>query len=131
MAEKYKMPEEWLKQALYDIDSAMAMFKSRRYIYTIFLSHLAIEKILKAIYTNKFSKNPPRTHDLVYITSEAGLELTENARDYLEFINKLSVPTRYPDELSSMMKTFNRKATLEFYQKTKEVFEWLRSTYLN
>jgi len=32
----------WINQANYDIDTAEAMFQSGRYIYTIFMIHLAI-----------------------------------------------------------------------------------------
>ncbi len=39
-----KAPEEWFRQAEYDMDTADAMFENRRYIYTVFLCHLAVEK---------------------------------------------------------------------------------------
>ena len=48
-----KTPEEWLKQADYDYETAEAMFKTGRYIYAIFMCHLAIEKTLKGLYMKK------------------------------------------------------------------------------
>ena len=44
-----KNPQEWLRQADYDLDSAEYMFQCERYIYCIFLCHLAIEKALKGL----------------------------------------------------------------------------------
>ena len=46
---KLKTPEEWFKQTDYDIGTAADMFKTGRYIYTVFMCHLSVEKALKAI----------------------------------------------------------------------------------
>lgn len=40
---KLKSPEEWFIQASYDLDTAEAMFKTERYMYTVFMCHLSIE----------------------------------------------------------------------------------------
>ena len=40
--------KEWLCQAEYDLETAKSLYRSRRYIYTVFMCHLAIEKALKA-----------------------------------------------------------------------------------
>ena len=45
--------QEWLKQADYDFETAKAMFDTGRYIYSIFMCHLTIEKVLKAWYTKQ------------------------------------------------------------------------------
>lgn len=44
--------EEWFKQADYDLGTAEAMFRSRRYIYSIFMCHLCLEKALKDCWPN-------------------------------------------------------------------------------
>jgi len=42
-----KQAAEWLAQADYDLQVAKDMFKAGRYIYTVFMCHLAIEKTLQ------------------------------------------------------------------------------------
>ena len=54
-----KPPEEWLAQARYDMDTAAYMFKGGRYMYTVFMCHLAIEKALKGMYAEQVGKEPP------------------------------------------------------------------------
>ena len=49
----FKAAEEWLKQARYDFGTAEAIFSTGRYIYTIYMCHLSIEKALKAQYAKK------------------------------------------------------------------------------
>ena len=36
---KFKPVDEWFKQAEYDLETASAMFKTGRYIYTVFICH--------------------------------------------------------------------------------------------
>ena len=44
-----KSPQEWRKQADYDIKTAEIMFDNKRYFYAVFMCHLSIEKALKGI----------------------------------------------------------------------------------
>ena len=39
----------WIKTSDYDISTAKALFKAKRYVYVIFLCHLSVEKLLKAV----------------------------------------------------------------------------------
>jgi len=53
-----KKPDEWLKQADYDMDTAEFMFSGERYFYAVFMSHISIEKALKGC----MSKNSMKPH---------------------------------------------------------------------
>jgi len=46
----------WLEGARYDLSAANAMFKSKKYPYALFMGHLSLEKLLKALVV-KFTKN--------------------------------------------------------------------------
>ena len=56
-----KATANWLAQVDYDIATAEHMLHAGRYIYVIFMSHMALEKILKALVTEETQKLPPRT----------------------------------------------------------------------
>jgi len=43
----------WVDIARYDLQTAAAMFKSRRYLYTVFMCEQALEKLLKGLYIFK------------------------------------------------------------------------------
>jgi HEPN domain-containing protein len=121
-----KTTEEWLKQADYDLKTAKAMLLARKYIYTIFMCHLAVEKTLKAFWTKKYSESPGKTHDLIFLSSGLELNLTTKLSDFLEELNGLSVPTRYPDELDKVLKQFSLAKTETIYKSTKELLSWLK-----
>ncbi len=121
-----KPVEEWFRQAEYDLGTAEAMFKSRRYIYTVFMCHLGIEKALKGLYTKSVKKEPLKTHDLIFLSEKTQLELPVEMREFLDRLNDLSVPTRYPDELNRLLKQYNRTKTSEVLSQTKALLAWLK-----
>lgn len=121
-----KTPKEWFRQAEYDLDTASAMFESGRYIYTIFMCHLAIEKAIKGIYTRELKEIPPKTHDLIYLIARAKIELTEQYKDFIKILNDVSVPTRYPDDLSRLIKEYNEIRTINLLSKSGAVLKWLK-----
>jgi len=123
-------PDEWLRQADYDIDNAEFMFKNGRYIYTIFMCHLSIEKALKGLYIQKTGKLPPKTHNLLYLAERINIQLPDNLYDSIFTLNKLSVPTRYPDDLQRMLKDYNEERTRDIIERGKEVLQWVKTEFM-
>lgn len=124
--DKIKLSQEWLRQAEYDIETAQAMAKSARYIYCVFMSHLSIEKALKALYVKTLDKNPPKVHSLVYLAQSIHLDMPQRIRTFLEGLDEISVPTRYPEELDKLLKEYGKEKTGAIFQNSKEVLEWLK-----
>lgn len=127
---KLKPPEEWILQAEYDIGSAEVMLIGGRYIYAIFMAHLALEKALKGIYTLVLKKVPPRTHNLILlqarIENKSDLLFSEEQNEFLEFLNEKSVPSRYPDTLYKVLKEFRKSETTKLVEQTKGIIKCLK-----
>lgn len=121
-----KSPQEWLKQADYDIKTAEIMFDNKRYFYAVFMCHLSIEKALKGIYLDRLKEIPPKTHNLVYLVEKIKLLLPENLYDSVFALNRVSVPTRYPDDIQRMLKDYNEERTKKVIEGGKEVLQWLK-----
>ena len=120
--------KNWLDSAQYDLETAEHMFKTGRYIYTVFMCHLALEKVLKAKIEEVTGKTPPRTHDLEYLTELAKLSPDEDKEKFIAEITNLSVVTRYPKDFQRILKDFSKKRTELVLKKTKEVFEWIKKS---
>ncbi|HOQ33463.1 MAG TPA: HEPN domain-containing protein [Candidatus Hydrogenedens sp.] len=118
---KFKSPEEWLKQADYDLDTAQAMFDAGKYVYTIFMCHLSVEKALKGLYAKKFKKDPPKIHNLNYFCEMLGMDLEKELYDFIDNLNGLSIPTRYPDELDRLLRDYEKEETHNILEKTREL----------
>jgi HEPN domain-containing protein len=127
MNRKLKSAREWFNQAKYDLETAEAMFKAKRYIYTIFMCHLSLEKALKGLHTKKFSQVPPKIHNLIYLIEKMGLKPPEEIYDSIFSLNRVSIPTRYPDDLPKMLKEYNQKSTKAMLKSSEEALEWLKT----
>lgn len=126
MSKRSKSSEEWSKQADYDIKTAEAMFKAGRYIYTVFMCHLSIEKALKGLYAKNFQKNPPKTHDLNYLSKKINLSLPEDLQSFMDTLNDLSVPVRYPDKIETLLKQYNKARVKDVLKMSRELLLWLK-----
>lgn len=117
---------DWNDQAEYDYETALCMAQSERYIYTVFMCHLSIEKALKG-YLSKVTKSmPPKIHSLIQLTNKAKLTPPENIGKFLVSLDQASIPTRYPEDFSIIKKIYTKEKTEEILALTKETLEWLR-----
>jgi lipocalin len=62
---KNKLIEYWITGSDDDYETMIAMFKSKRYSWSLFIGHLMIEKLLKAYYVKVKSDYPPLIHNLL------------------------------------------------------------------
>lgn len=118
--------DNWIASAEYDLETARHMFKSERYLYVVFMCHLALEKMLKAHVAEVTKMIPAKTHDLVYLVSKAQLKLSADQLDFVGKINNASIPTRYPDDLKKMVKDYSKDIAAAYLKKTAEVILWLK-----
>ena len=126
--QKFKSSEEWFKQSDYDLATAEAMFKAGRYLYVVFMCHLSIEKALKGHFAKVFKKDPPKIHNLNYFCEIIELDIEKELRDFLDNLNDLSVPSRYPDELERLLTDFGKDETRHVLEETGELLSWLKKT---
>jgi HEPN domain-containing protein len=90
------------------------------------MCHLACEKLLKAYYESVSRKVPPKTHNLIYLSSESGLDVPETHLKVLEALNGLSIVTRYPEDVDALVRAFKKKRVGEYLQQTRVFLRWLK-----
>jgi HEPN domain-containing protein len=117
----------WISLSRYDINTAKAMLTSRRYLYVLFTCQQAIEKMLKALVIKNTGNFPPKIHDLVKLLTIAGIESTDEKREFLAKLNYYYIETRYPAELSKISKLIKRQTALNIFNETREMLTWLKS----
>ncbi|MDR4499039.1 MAG: HEPN domain-containing protein [Candidatus Scalindua sp.] len=122
-----KNPEEWMRQAGYDMDTAEHLFEGERYFYTVFLCHLSLEKALKAIYQKKFNVIPSSTNNLPYLIEKVQLKLPDEFSDAVSALNRMRVFPYYPDDLQKLLNDYDKDKTSIILEKSKEALAWLRA----
>ena len=116
----------WKEGALYDMATAEDIFKTGRYPYVLFMAHMALEKIIKALYVKRTSRHAPRTHSLTVLTRRLKKEIPGNILEDLASYAGFHVQTRYPDYLYEYYDQCTEEFTRETLDEMKEVFEWLK-----
>ena len=121
-----KDTSNWIALADYDLETARHMLATRRFLYVVFMCHLALEKMLKAHVTESTQSIPVKTHDLIYLIKKSQLELPQ---EYLEFVGKInsaSIPTRYPEDLQKALKEYPEPIAQDYLEQTTKVPQWLK-----
>lgn len=124
--EKRGAYEEWYFQSDYDLETAFDMYKSGRAVYCIFMCHLSLEKALKGLLTKTTGEFPSKSHSLIYFVDKIGLELNESTYEFVFTLNKISVPTRYPDNLRKLFSEYTKERTESILNQTKELQAWIK-----
>lgn len=121
-----KQVDYWRKSADHDLDTANSLIKTKKYDWALFMGHLVLEKILKAIYVKKKGIFPPKTHNLLLLLKETGIPISEEDSDFFEEVNTFNISTRYPDEQLKFYQLCSKEFTTEKFKKIKEKYKWLK-----
>ncbi|CEO88207.1 HEPN domain protein (fragment) [Syntrophaceticus schinkii] len=81
----------WVETANRDYETMLNLYKSRDYLWSLFIGHLVIEKLIKAVYVKNINDNPPRTHDLLRLAERAKIHTTEEQKDTLDLITTFNL----------------------------------------
>lgn len=119
----------WIETSNEDYETMLSMKKEKRNTWCLFIGHLVIEKLLKALYAknNKGAPYAPKTHDLLYLAEKMNLEVTEKQANDLVEITKFNLNTRYDDYKRAFYNKCTDEYTEEQVNKIKEVKEWLET----
>ncbi len=121
-----KIISYWLEAAEHDLEVSGSLFRTGKYDYCLFLCHLSLEKLLKALVASAIKDHPPFTHNLLYLAGKANLELSKGQIALLDQINKFNMEARYPEDLKAFYKKANRSYSKKYLEEGKEVWKWLR-----
>lgn len=87
----------------YDLETAAAMLRSKRYLCVGFMCHQTIEKVFKACFTSAKSETAPFSHSLSYLAKKGDLyeSFSEEQKDFIDQIKPLNIEARYPSRLGT------------------------------
>ncbi|MEA2103852.1 MAG: HEPN domain-containing protein [Candidatus Cloacimonadota bacterium] len=117
----------WLNTAEEDWKVANHLFEKGDYSWCLFISHLVIEKYLKALYVQNVDRTVPYIHDLVKIAKKAKIEIDDENKIILDTITTFNLNTRYDDYKKSFYKKCTKIYTKEQFSKIEEVKKWIMS----
>lgn len=128
MPDKNEYVKYWLQSAEHDLSVAETLFLNEKYDWSLFIGHLVLEKVLKALWVKDNEPNiPPRTHNLLILAKETKLKLNDEQKLFLADVNTYNLEVRYPESKTAFYKLCTKSFTEERFNKIKEMKEWLTS----
>lgn len=123
--DRSELIQYWVETANQDYNTMLHLFESKDYAWCLFVGHIVIEKLLKALYVKNVDLNPPKIHDLLRLAEKTLIPISEEQEDLFDLITTFNISARYPD----YKRTFYKKCDCEFTAinigKIKELREWL------
>ncbi|MFC2087060.1 HEPN domain-containing protein [Bacteroidota bacterium] len=118
----------WLELSDYDLETATAMLKGKRYLYVGFMCHQTIEKIFKALFVKLKSKEIPFSHSLSYLAKKGDFYdlLTEEQQNFIDLLEPMYIEARYPSDKERLLKSMSKKKCIEILHNTKLLQEWIK-----
>ncbi len=101
------------------------LMNSGDYNWAMFLGHLVIEKLLKAVYVKVHKKHAVHGHILLRLTSGLGLELDSDKEEWLDQITTFNLNARYDSYKQEFYKLCTKEFAIEWKSKIEEIRKWL------
>ena len=120
------MVNYWVDSSDEDFETMIAMFDSKRYSWSMFVGHLMMEKLLKALFVSVNNEFPPFIHNLLRLAEKCRLELNEENTLFFATVTAFNINARYDDYKMSFQKTCTPEYTAKWIEQIKIKRLWIR-----
>lgn len=125
-----KIVRYWTEMSDSDFDTMIDLYKVKRYNWALFIGHLVIEKLVKAVFVLKNQKHPPFIHDLLKLITKCNIQITEEQMDILDTITTFNINARYDDYKLAFHKKCTPEYTEIWINNIKTLRLWIKNTLL-
>jgi HEPN domain-containing protein len=118
-----KQLDYWLNSSQEDLDTADLIIREGKILHGLFFCQLAVEKALKAHVVKSTGDILPRSHNLIYLTELAALEVSEEDEIFFGILMRYQLEGRYPGQDPEVPSI---EMSTELLFKTKKILKWIR-----
>ncbi len=104
----------------------LSLFDSKSYSWALFLGHISVEKLIKAVYVSKHKKHAPFLHNLYRLAELSNISLTEEQSDWLDKITSFNMNARYDDYKKEFQMLCTVDFAKEWIEKIKIIRSWIK-----
>ena len=124
--DKERIINYWIESSEKDFKTMNDLYQTKNNSWALFMGHLVIEKLLKALFIKQKNEYPPLIHDLRRICEKADIKLDSSRIILLESISRFNINARYDDYKQSFYKLCNEGFTAEWIDKIKDCRLWIK-----
>lgn len=130
MSEKFdkeKLIKYWIDSSDKDFKTMQDLYRTKNNNWALFMGHLVIEKLSKALFVKKRENYPLLIHDLRRILEKSGIEIDSDKKLTLDTITRFNIKARYDDYKQNFNKLCTDNFTKEWIAKIKDCRLWIKS----
>ena len=121
-----KIIKYWIETSEEDFDTMQTLFNAKKYAWALFLGHISVEKLLKALYVNKKNKTAPFIHNLYRIAELSEIDMPDEYADWLDTITTFNINSRYDDYKREFYSLCTYDFTLLWTERIKNIRQWIK-----
>ncbi len=123
---KHDHIQYWKETAEEDWLAAQDLFQTKRYLQSLFLAHLTIEKLSKAHWVqDNAGYYPPRTHNILRLWGDTQLAPAPDQENTAADLNRFQLEGRYPDYQRAVAQQATESYTRNLLNDTAQLRQWL------
>ncbi len=109
-----------------DFKTMNDLFETGSYHWALFVGHISVEKLLKALYVKLHKKHAPLIHNLYRLAELCDTEPSDEYSDWLDTITSFNINSRYDDYKKEFRSLCTREYTELWISRIKELREWIK-----
>ncbi len=121
-----KIVKHWIDTSDEDFQTMLGLYETKSYGWALFLGHISIEKLLKAVYVKKHKTHSPFLHNLYRLAELIGIEILDEQSDWLDKITSFNINARYDDYKREFYSLCTEEFTREWIEKIKILRSWIK-----
>lgn len=121
-----KIVKHWIETSDADFQTMLSLYDSKSYGWSLFLGHISVEKLLKAVYVSKYKKHAPFLHNLYRLAELSNIEMNDEQSDWLDKVTSFNMNARYDDYKREFYSLCTPDFTKEWIQKIKILRSWIK-----
>ncbi len=115
----------WIDSDRIDKKAMNHLFEKKDFHWSLFMGHLVIEKLLKALYIKMNKAQPPYIHNLSQIVQKINIHTSERKLDILDTITTFNIRARYDDYKQLFYKKCTAEYTAFWMKNIEEMIIWI------
>jgi HEPN domain-containing protein len=115
----------WKDSSNQNFETMKHLLHSKDYNWALFIGHLVIEKLLKALYVKNTQRHAIFTHDLLRLANKIELVITEEQEEWLDEISTFNLNARYDNYKLDFQKKCTKEFTIERISRIENIRLWL------
>ena len=121
-----KIVQHWIDTSEDDFQTMLSLYDSKSYSWALFLGHISVEKLLKAVYVSKYKKHAPFLHNLYRLAELNNISITDEQSDWLDKITSFNLNARYDDYKREFQILCTKDFTKDWIEKIKIIRSWIK-----